>query len=593
MFSMTESQSRKNRSLILSLIFTGVVTFIVYLPALNNGFVTWDDNIYVYNNTMIRNLNLQLIQSAFSSFNASNWHPLTWLSHAFDYAIWELNPAGHHLTSIILHSINALLVTLLTIRLIETLQREKKRPFSHASEHKVLVGVTAGVLFGIHPLHVESVAWISERKDVLSTFFFLLSILFYLRYMSRKPVGKPFLFFNKYYLSSFISFVLGLLSKPMVVTLPLILLLLDWYPLKRLATLKSTYKALAEKIPFFICSFVNIIVTVLAQKQAISDFEIHPLSSRIANAFKSFAVYLQKIVWPADLMPFYPYQIRVNLFSFEYILSLLIFFAITICCIILWKKKNQNFWLASWIYYVITLLPVIGIVQIGRQEMADRYMYLPSIGPFIVLGMFASMLYSIFIKRNAIMKMLTGLILLVVFALLSNKTVAYTGVWKNGISLWNHEIKLLQQEAVRVFYRESLEVPFFNRGVAYEEKGAFEQAIQDYTTVLSINEESKKSLHRRGLTYSKMDMNEEAIEDYNTALQLAPDDAELYYLRGNSYVKLGHYQKALDDYSIAIRLSTEPHSKYYMMRGLVFKLMGKNPESRADFNRADFFEKNN
>jgi tetratricopeptide (TPR) repeat protein len=338
---------------------------------------------------------------------------------------------------------------------------------------------------------------------------------------------------------------------------------------------------------------VSIIVTVIAQKQAISDFEIHPLSSRIANAFKSFAVYLQKIVWPADLMPFYPYQIRVNLFSFEYILSLLIFFAITICCIILWKKKNQNFWLASWIYYVITLLPVIGIVQIGRQEMADRYMYLPSIGPFIVLGMFASILYSIFIKRNAVMKMLTGLILLVIIALLSNKTIAYTGVWKNGISLWNHEIKLLQQEADRVFYRESLEVPFFNRGVAYEEMGSFEQAIQDYTTVLSINEESKKSLHRRGLTYSKMDMNEEAIEDYNTALQLVPDDAELYYLRGNSYVKLGHYQKALDDYSIAIRLSTEPHSKYYMMRGLVFKLMGKNPESRADFNRADFFEKNN
>ena len=400
MFSMTESQSRKNRSLILSLIFTGVVTFIVYLPALNNGFVTWDDNIYVYNNTMIKNLNLQLIQDAFSSFHASNWHPLTWVSHAFDYAIWELNPAGHHLTSIILHSMNALLVTLLTIRLIETLQREKNRPFFHISEHKVLVGVTAGVLFGIHPLHVESVAWISERKDVLSTFFFLLSILFYLRYMSRKPAEKPFLFFNKYYLSSFISFVLGLLSKPMVVTLPLILLLLDWYPLKRLANLKSTYKALTEKIPFFICSFVSIIVTVIAQKQAISDFEIHPLSSRIANAFKSFAVYLQKIVWPADLMPFYPYQIRVNLFSFEYILSLLIFFAITICCIILWKKKNQNFWLASWIYYVITLLPVIGIVQIGRQEMADRYMYLPSIGPFIVLGMFASMLYSILIKRK-------------------------------------------------------------------------------------------------------------------------------------------------------------------------------------------------
>lgn len=591
MLNVSDFQSSKNRSLIIYLIFTAVVTCIVYLPALNNDFVTWDDNIYVYNNEMIRNMNLRLIQWAFSSFDASNWHPLTWLSHAFDYAIWKLNPVGHHLTSILLHSINALLVTLLTFRLVETLHREEKRSFSLTSEQKVIVGVTAGVLFGIHPLHVESVAWVSERKDVLSTFFLLLSILFYLRYSSQTTGKGFFLFFNKHYLSSFVLFVLGLLSKPMIVTLPLILLVLDWYPLKRFNRMVSTTKPLVEKIPFFLCSFASIIVTVIAQRQAISDFEVHPLSSRIANSFKSFSVYLQKIVWPADFMPFYPYQTRVHLFSFEHILSLLVFLGITICCIILWKKKNQNFWLASWIYYVIALLPVIGIVQIGRQEMADRYMYLPSIGPFILLGIFASMLYAILIKKNIIVKLLTGFMVVVVIALLSSKTVAYIGVWKNGIRLWNHEISLLQHKADRFFYRESLEVPFFNRGVAYEEKGAFEKAIQDYTTVLSMNAKSKKSLHRRGLTYSKMNMNEEAIQDYNTALQLAPDDAELYHLRGNSYTKLGHYQKALDDYSTAIHLSTEPRSEYYMMRGFVFKFMGKHPESRADLKRAKLLEK--
>ena len=291
MLNVSELQSSKNRSLIIYLIFTAVVTCIVYLPSLNNDFVTWDDNIYVYNNEMIRNVNLRLIQWAFASFEASNWHPLTWLSHAFDYALWKLNPIGHHLTSILLHSINALLVTLLTVRLIETLNREKKQSFSLTSEQKVIVGLTTGLLFGIHPLHVESVAWVSERKDVLSTLFFLLSILFYLRYSSRTTGKGPFLFLNKHYRASFISFVLGLLSKPMIVTLPLILLLLDWYPLIRFDRLKSASKTLIEKIPFFICSFASIIVTVIAQRQAISDFEVHPLSLRIANAFKSFSVF--------------------------------------------------------------------------------------------------------------------------------------------------------------------------------------------------------------------------------------------------------------------------------------------------------------
>jgi len=590
MYNVIAFQSGRNRSLIIYLILTAVVTCIVYLPALNNDFVTWDDNIYVYNNKMIRHVNLQLIQWAFSSFDASNWHPLTWLSHAVDYAVWKLHPAGHHLTSILLHCINALLVTLLTFRLIETLPREDNRSYSLTGEQKIILGVTAGVFFGIHPLHVESVAWISERKDVLSTFFFLLSILFYLRYCSRTTGETPSLFLNKYYLASFFSFVLGLLSKPMIVTLPLILIVLDWYPLKRFDRLKGAAKLLVEKIPFFVCSFASIIVTVIAQRQAISDFEVHPLSSRIANAFKSFSVYLQKMVWPADLMPFYPYQTQGNLFSLEYILPVLLFSGITICCIILWKKKNQNFWLACWIYYLITLLPVIGIVQIGRQEMADRYMYLPSIGPCMLLGVFASMLYALLIRRNAIIKLLTGIAVIAIIALLSSQTVAYIGIWKDGISLWNHEINRLQKKADRFFYQESLEVPFFNRGVAHEENGNFEQAIRDYTTVLAINAKSRKSLHRRGLTYSKMNMNEEAVQDYNAALQLAPDDAELYYLRANSYVKLGNYQKALDDYSMAIHLGRDTRSHYYMMRGLVFKLMGKHPESHADLKRAKILE---
>lgn len=590
MENRSEMQSSKSRSLIIYLLFTAVVTCIVYVPALNNDFVTWDDNLYVYDNEMIRHLNLRLIQWAFTSFDASNWHPFTWLSHAFDYSLWKLNPIGHHLTSILLHSINALLVALLTVRLIEMLHGGEKRTFSFTSEQKLIAGVTTGLLFGIHPLHVESVAWISERKDVLSTFFFLLSILFYLRYSSQIKGKGPFLFLSPYYLASFISFVFGLLSKPMIVTLPLVFLLLDWYPLRRFDHLKSAAKLLIEKIPFFLCSFASIIVTIIAQRQAISDFEVHPLSSRIANAFKSFSAYLQKMIWPSDLMPFYPYQPSVNLFSFEYILSLSIFSGITLCCIVLWKKRYQNFWLAIWIYYIITLLPVIGIVQIGRQEMADRYMYLPSIGPFILLGLFASMLYTLLINRNMMMKLLTGLMVVIVISLLSSKTVAYIGVWKNGISLWNHEIHLLQQKAGRFFYRESLEVPFFNRGVAYEEKGMFEQAIQDYTRVLGINAKSKKALHRRGLTYSKMNMNEEAIQDYNSVLQLDSDNPELHYLRGNSYVKLGHYQKALEDYSTAIKLSREPIPEYYMMRGLLLKLMGRQTESFEDFKRAKLLE---
>ena len=376
--------------------FVSLLTFLVYLSCLHNKFVLWDDNRYVYENPHIHPLNLAFFKWAFFDFYEANWHPLTWVSHALDYAVWGLNPMGHHLTNNILHAVNTFIVVILVAKLLEAWRpsRQQNPPLrpSEKGSYLIIAAVT-GLLFGLHPLHVESVAWVSERKDLLCAMFFLLSILAYT---------------NKHYILVLFLFALALLSKPMAVSLPAVLLILDWHPFNRISSMKSFLSALLEKLPLIALSLISSVLTVLAQKAggALRTFDVIPLSVRVLVATESLMSYLWKMILPMNLTPYYPYPKNISLLSEECLLSVILVFGITAACIVMAKK--QKLWLAVWGYYVITLLPVIGIVQVGIQAMADRYTYLPSLGPFLITGLGVAWVFK---KTEALKARMLGIVL--------------------------------------------------------------------------------------------------------------------------------------------------------------------------------------
>ena len=308
-----------------------LMTFLVYLSALQNDFVGWDDGTYVVENPFIRSLNGALLKWAFLDFYASNWHPLTWISHALDYAVWGLNPLGHHLTNNILHAVNTFLVVLLVVKLMEAVRRRREavpRPKIGRSTESplteepydvkgpLIAAATTGLLFGLHPIHVESVAWVAERKDLLCALFFLLSIMMYIRYITPPSPSYPKRGWRSRgsYFLSLAFFTLALLSKPMAVSLPFVLLVLDWYPFGRITSYKTFGTAFIGKMPFIALSLVSSILTVQAQKEAIVPMELAPLSQRILVGVESLIGYLWKMILPVNLSPFYPYPKNLSPF---------------------------------------------------------------------------------------------------------------------------------------------------------------------------------------------------------------------------------------------------------------------------------------
>jgi hypothetical protein len=436
--------------------FVALVTFLIYLTALRNDFINWDDGPYVYENPHIRSLNAAFFKWAFFDFYESNWHPLTWLSHAVDYAVWGLNPLGHHLTNIILHAINTFAVVFLVTALLDAWRKRspKGERTSFLNERAILIAAgTTGLLFGLHPVHVESVAWVAERKDLLCALFFLLSIIAYTKYASgadKEPVNsnRAPRFFNKNYLTALGLFILALLSKPMAVSLPVVLLVLDWFPFNRIRSGRALWAACAEKLPFIALSLVSSIITVLAQKAggALSSIESIPVSIRLIVAVKALIAYLWKMLLPLDLIPFYPYPKSASLLSMEYFLPLAIVLAVTAACIMTAKKRGLL--LSTWSYYIVTLVPVLGIVQVGGQEMADRYTYLPGLGPFLAAGMGAAWIWEkgrALARWNLFVTRISLVMAALAIGFLSYTTVKQISIWKNGFVLWNYEIEKAPQ----------------------------------------------------------------------------------------------------------------------------------------------------
>ena len=545
------------------------LTFLIYISALENGFV-WDDDSYVIKNVQIHSLSVKTLCWMITSFQISNWHPLTWFSHTLDCTLWGLSPGKHHLTNIIFHGLNTSLLFILVITLLSRVAS----PWGSTSGNLIAGGVTA-ILFGLHPLHVESVAWVAERKDLLCAFFYILSIWSFTYFIFASLKRKR----RVWYGMSLILFCLALMSKPMAVTLPFILLLLDCYPFRRfkVGLLKSNLYILLEKIPFFILSVLSSILTLLAQHVggAIKTLEELTLGIRLLNALRILIFYLEKMVLPLKLVPFYPVSVLSYL---EYLIYGILVSAITGLCVWMAVKKKYV-WLILWSYYLITLLPVLGVIQVGGQLAADRYTYLPSLGPFLFVGVVAAWTWgkvSLSKAGRTLKSLILACILLVVF-LCSHLTLQQIKVWKNPETLWgrvNDIFPGVVQEAyfnLGIYYSEkdradkaieqfkrAIEInPLYarahnNLGIAYAKKGMFDKAITEYEKTIAIDPRHERAHYNLGIIYFNQGDFDRAIVEFKNAITINPNYARAHYNLGNAYDKKGLWDKAITAYNKAL-----------------------------------------
>jgi protein O-mannosyl-transferase len=573
-----------------------VLTLLVYLHSINNGFVNWDDNEYIYDNNSIFFLHLDSLRWMLTSLYAHNWHPFTWLSHAVDYTIWGPNPWGHHLTNIVLHAGNALLVYLVIIQLLlRKAHHDKEAPADRAKQIKILIAaLLTALLFGLHPVHVESVAWVSERKDLLCAFFSLLSISAYLSYVSSEVQrSKP-----AWYAASLLLFCCALLSKPMAVSLPAVLLLLDIYPLGKLQQRAGTTRSiLLEKIPYVAISIGSGAITILAQSAgAIRSLDQLPLQARAMNAFRSLLLYLGKMAWPETLVPFYPLPKEFHWIDLDYLVPMTAVIALTFICVAL-ARRGRYLVGSIWAYYLITLVPVIGIIQVGKQAAADRYTYLPSISIFLLAALSAAWIYGK-ITSSRYRTILFSLFLAgiaVIMIGLGQKTVKQTGIWHSSESLWKHVISVFprrasiaynnlgldysehnQLDAAFSHYRQALMIdPGYveahnNLGILYHKQGKFNDALSCYTMALAIDPHYVEAQNNRGLTYYAMGKPDEAIALFKDAIKINPDFAESYYNLGILYYAQKMIDEAIASYRQALRIDPYSVEAHYNLGNAYF-----------------------
>lgn len=532
-----------------------LLTLLVYLPSTRSGFVNWDDGLYVYDDAAIRVIDLKFVKTIFTQVLVYNWHPLTMFSYALDYYIWGLNPAGYHLINMVFHAMNASLVFFLSLRLIEI---KSERTLS-----ALTAAFVTAILFAIHPLHVESVSWVSERKDVLCGFFYLLGLITYLKFVNSESSKR------RLYVTVMVYFILAILSKPMAVSFPIVLLIIDFYPLERLSK-----KAALEKVPFFILSIMGSVLTVWAQKheKALLSLEISPFSTRLLTALRSYVFYLYKTILPLNLAPYYPYTYKINLFTFEYLGSLTALISITLFCIM--TLRRYKIFSAAWLYFLIVLFPVIGIVQVGAQAAADRYMYLPSLSVFLMIGILAGNLYEISSKIKKIILISSSVLLA---GLLIIITISQQAIWKDSISLWNHEIEL---------YPNGSAISYQNRGNAYFHMNDYEPAIRDYSRAIALDPKKVDAYFNRAQSYKFMGDCLHAVEDYDSIIRLDPAFEYPYVNRGYCLAELGEHSAAIEDFTAALRINPRDALTYYYI-GLAYLKLNKINEAVVNLKKAD------
>jgi len=556
------------------------VTILVYLPALENGFV-WDDIQYVIENERIRSLEEDSLRVMFTTFYVGNWHPLTWISHAIDYKLWGLDATGHHLTNIVLHGLNALVVFLLVLKLAMLAQElnantPPSQPLWNTTIQPLLAAGVAALLFSLHPLRVESVAWVSERKDLLCAFFFLLSTACYLNFVLSQVSLKRRL----WYANSHLFFMLALMSKPMAVTFPVVILLLDIYPLRRFGlSLRNTKRVLLEKIPFFALSSGASIVVIFAQNygRSIRTLEQIPVDIRLLNAIRTPIFYLQKIIIPYELVPFYPFPAHAAWWNLQYLLSAILIVVIT--CLTMWMIKKGNYlFFVAWAYFLITLLPVLGLLQVGGQSAADRYTYLPSLSIFILVGAGISwIVHRGIAEKNKVLG--GGLILgsFVCFIILGRLTVNQIAIWKDSERLWSCVVNAFP-------YPQSDPLVHFNLGNAFAKSDKLDEAISEYKKTLVLSPGHIRAHNNLGRVYAVKGDYDQAIEEFKRALSINPRYVRARNNLGAAYLQKGEFDQAIIEIkrSLAVRPNNiNAHNKI----ALAYYSQGKYKLALAHFDR--------
>ena len=518
---MTRKAIQSGVKLLLGVLLIIIISLWVYRGSTDNQFV-WDSvgYLFVYE-FWISSLKPFHVLWMFLSLEMANWHPVTWLSWAIDYQIYGgLDPWGFHFTNNLLHALNSGLMFVLALTIFG-LNKPGNDPSSVANDHRALVAaLVAALLFAVHPQHVESVAWVAERKDLLCQFFLLLSTLAYVRYVQCAEPEKTL-----WFRTSLTLFIVAILAKPMAVTFPVVLLLLDVYPIRRspmVASIKDSIKPrtihflLKEKIPFITVSLLSVIITLQAQTGAMTEVA---LEIRVLNAFNSIILYLDKLLIPFQFSPHYPYFILYGEgISWPDFLPIVIFAAISLICIYAWTKAHHA-WLISWLFYLITLSPILGIIQVGIQGAADRYAYLPTIPAYLLAG---GALLGLFKKTNVKARFLLFLLNVPLLVFLGSKTIQQIEVWEDEFSLWYHTVELYPQDLMA----------HLNLGINHLNIADFEKAAIHFEEAGKLQVIQTDVLAWRGVTYLQLGRLEEALSVH---IQLGLTSEKIPELQADQY----------------------------------------------------------
>jgi hypothetical protein len=502
------------KSLVISTYFTLIVSsLLVFWQLKNSNFINYDDDQYVYENqNVVSGLTFANSVWAFTSSHSANWHPLTWLSLMLDCQLFGTNPGPMHLTNLFLHIVNSLLLFIILKKMTAALWP----------------AAFVAAAFALHPMHVESVAWISERKDVLSTLFWLLAMLAYVHYAKKLAAVR--------YLLVLFIFALGLMAKPMLVTLPFVFLLLDYWPLDRIKSFdpQIIYRLISEKIPFFILSLISSVITFFVQKKAgtVVDINILSLKDRIANVFVSYVQYISKIFWPQNLAVLYPHHRGPYPFWQVAACALLLF---VISIFVIRAARNYKYLLFGWFWFIVTLIPVIGFVQVSGQAWADRYTYIPYIGLFIMPAWLLPQLLA----KVPYRKIVLGVSMAIVLTALGLCARHQADYWKNSITLFSHAVKVTQNNWLA----------YNNLAVAFGDQNRWLEAIDTYKQAVKIKPDYSTAYGNLGFAYGSLGRWPEAIDAYNQAIKINSRYAKAYYSLGLIYLFTGDKNSAMAEYN--------------------------------------------
>ncbi len=548
------------------ILFLTITTFAVFWQMRNHEFVILDDGKYVTENSHVRDgLTWEGLVWAFTTTHANFWHPLTWISHMLDCELYGLDPGGHHFTNLLIHIANTLLLFLVLERMTGALWPS----------------AFVAAMFALHPLHVESVAWAAERKDVLSTFFYVLTIGSYVRYVEHPGINR--------YLLVLLTFALGLMAKPMLVTLPFVLLLLDYWPLDRFQFVQQSgngcaqaqksvcpnnqrstfFRLVLEKFPLFVLAAVSCVVAYLAQEQggALKALNLFPIEFRIANAVFSYASYIGKTIWPLHLAVFYPHPGILPLWQ---VIGAGLFLVST-SVLAIRAAHRSPYLTVGWLWYLGTLVPVIGLVQVGDHAMADRYTYVPLIGLFIMIAWGSCDISKRWRYLKTVLAISSGA--LICASMIS--TAFQIRHWQNSTTLFEHTLDVTADNSMA----------HTNLGVVLAGQGKPDEAVMHYTQALRIKPDHLEARINMGVALAAQGKLDEAVAHYSRALHIKPDFAGAHYNLGNALLEQGKTEEAIKHFREALRIKPND-AEVHNNLGIVLAKQGKTEEAIKHFREA-------